>query len=148
MFKVSDVVGTPLHEAVLAIGKQFGYKFKLWEAAKITKNIGNAAKMIGPLMSIVGLAMDVKETADEIERDEKIRKQQLETRQFFINIASDLETKYSKELSRMFDVYDEISNQISNDRDRVQQLVKSSSVMSESLYSYKKELIAIQGEII
>ena len=47
----------------------------------------------------------------------------------------------------MFDVYDEISNQISNDRDRVQQLVKSSSVMSESLYSYKKELIAIQGEI-
>ena len=80
-------------------------------------------------------------------RHEKIRKQQLETRQIFINIASDLETKYSEELSRMFDVYDEISNQISNDRDRVQQLVKSSSVMSESLYSYKKELIAIQGEI-
>lgn len=147
MFKVSDVTGSQLHEAILAIGKHFGYKFKPWEAAKITKNIGNAAKVIGPLMSIVGLAMDVKETADEIERDEKIRKQQLETRQIFINIASDLETKYSEELSRMFDVYDEISNQISNDRDRVQQLVRSSSEMSEGLYSYKKELIAIQREI-
>jgi adenylosuccinate synthase len=136
-----------LHEAALAIGKQFGYKFKPWEAAKITKNIGNAAKMIGPLMSIVGLAMDVKETADEIEQDEKIRKQRLETRQVFVNIASDLETKYSEELSRMFNVYDEISNQISNDRDKVQQLVKSSSVMSERLYGYKKDLIAIQGDI-
>ncbi len=147
MFKISDVTGSQLHEAVLAIGKQFGYKFKPWEAAKITKNIGNAAKMIGPLMSIVGLALDVKETADEIERDEKIRKQRLETRQVFVNIASDLETKYSEELSRMFDVYDEISNQISNDRDKVQQLVKSSSDMSERLYGYKKDLIAIQGDI-
>ncbi len=147
MFKISDVTGSQLHEAVLAIGKQFGYKFKPWEAAKITKNIGNAAKMIGALMSIVGLAMDVKETADEIEQDEKIRKQRLETRQVFVNIASDLETKYSEELSRMFNVYDEISNQISNDRDKVQQLVKSSSIMSERLYGYKKDLIAIQGDI-
>lgn len=147
MLTVSDAVGTPMHEAVLAIGKQFGYKFKPWEAAKITQKIGNVAKLIGPLLSIVGLALDVKETADEIERDEKIRKQQLEIRQMFINIASDLETKYSDELTRMFDVYDDISKQISNDRDHVQQLVSSSSSMSEKLYLYKKELIGIQAEI-
>lgn len=147
MLTISDAAGTQLHEAILAIGKQFGYKFKPWEAARITQKIGNVAKMIGPLMSIVGLALDVKESADELERDEKIKKQQLEIRQNFINISSDLETKYSAELTRMFNVYDDISKQISDDRDRVQQLVTSSSSMSEKLYAYKKELIKIQADI-
>lgn len=147
MLTISDAASTPLHETVLAIGKQFGYRFKPWEAARITQYIGNIAKLIGPLLSLFGLALDVKETADELAREEKIRKEQMKIRQSFVNVASDIETQYSEELTKMFNVYDEIGKQISEDRDRVQKLVSSSSEMSERLYGYKRELIGIQSEI-
>ncbi len=50
-----DVVGSGLHQTVLGVGKFVGFKFKPWQAVGIAKNLGNAAKFLGPAMAIVSV---------------------------------------------------------------------------------------------
>src|SRR5699024_5932101 len=74
--KASEASGSTIHEFVKGAGAALGYKFKPWQAVKITKNIGNVAKVLGPLVSIAGFAMDVKENIDEATQNERIATQQ------------------------------------------------------------------------
>lgn len=47
-----DVAGSGVHRGVLAVGKFVGIKFKPWQAVGVAKNIGNAAKFLGPVLAI------------------------------------------------------------------------------------------------
>jgi hypothetical protein len=51
---LKSISGSSLHNAIKEIGGFFGYKFKAWEAVKITEKIGKGAKFLGPAMAILG----------------------------------------------------------------------------------------------
>ena len=147
LIKATEASGSQLHTVVYNIGKQFGYKFKPWQAVNIAKNIGNVAKILGPVVSVIGLLVDVKDTVDEKQRAKSVQKAQLECRQEFIDVASDLEAQYSSELSGLFTVYDDITKQLQTSRDNVQNLINADNEMTRKLLNVRNELVAIQTSI-
>lgn len=145
--KSTEASGSQIHKAVLVVGGKIGYKFKPWQAVNIAKNIGNAAKVLGPVTSALGLLLDVKETVDDQTKVQKVQQAQLEYRQSFADIASDLENQYSNELNGIFDVYGEISTQLKTSRDNVQSMIKSNDEMTRRLLEIRNDLTDIQAEI-
>lgn len=59
MFRSMDVVGSGLRKGLFAVVKFVGFKFKPWQAVGIAKNIGNAAKFLGPALAIVSVGVDL-----------------------------------------------------------------------------------------
>lgn len=124
-----------------------GYKFKPWQAVKITKNIGNVAKVLGPLVSIAGFAMDVKENIDEATQNERIATQQMQFRQEFVSIADDLEQQYLQNLSTVFDFYKDAAEQITNKRNDCLKAKQKSDALSKELLGLKAQLTEIQAKL-
>ncbi len=147
LIKASEASGSQLHVAIYNIGKQIGISFKPWQAVKIAKNIGNIAKVLGPVVSVLGLFIDVKEAVDENKKAQSIRKAQLECRQEFIDIASELEERYSNELDGLFDVFDKINLQLQSSRENVQKLIQDDNNMSKKLLEIRNELVAVQTSL-
>ena len=147
LIKSTEATGSQIHKVVLVVGKNFGYKFKPWQAVNIAKNIGNVAKFLGPAVSVLGLLFDVKETIDDQKKVQKVQQAQLQYRQSFFDIVSDLESKYSNELNGIFDTYGEISTRLKASRDNVQDMIKSNDEMTRRLLEIRNDLIAIQAKI-
>ena len=145
--KATEASGSQLHKMVLAIGKALGVKFRPWQAVNIAKNIGNVAKCLGPVVSALGLLFDVKETVDEEVRAKKIQAAQIEFRQQFIDMASDLEKQYSDELSGMYNEYDNIISQLQENENSIQQLISADNAMLNEMADIRRELVDIQSEI-
>lgn len=145
--KASEASGSKLHEAIKSIGGKFGYKFKPWQATNIAKNIGNAAKFVGPALSALGFFFDVKETMDEAERSEHIAREQISFRQSFVDTANELEKEYGEEIEGVFSVYKEITDRIAANRSKVQQVIADHDAMAKELNIIKLDLTAIQNSI-
>ena len=145
--KSAEASGSQIHKVVLAIGHKLGYKFKPWQAVNIAKNVGNVAKVLGPVVSVLGVFMDIKETVDDQKKIQKIQVEQLEYRQIFIDIVSDLEKQYSDELNGIFNVFSDVSNQISESRANVQKMLQCNDEMSKKLMYIRDDLTNIQAEI-
>lgn len=145
--KATEASGSQIHTIVLNVGNKIGYKFKPWQAVNIAKNIGNVAKVLGPLASVAGLIFDIKETVDEDKHAKSVQAAQLEYRQMFIDIASDLELQYSNELSGMYDVYEQINTQLKDSRMAVQKLISNDNAMLAKLADLRNELVDIQSII-
>lgn len=145
--KSSEAAGSHLHTAVKFIGSKLGYKFKPWQAANIAKKIGNVAKVAGPVLSVLGFFFDVKDTIDEAERTQRIAQEQIKYRQNFIDVVSDLERQYSESTDGLFSVYKSISDQITANRNNVQQIIARNDTMTKELALIKADLTAIQTEL-
>jgi len=147
LIKSTEASGSQIHKVVLAVGHKFGYKFKPWQAVNIAKKIGNAAKVVGPVLTVLGLFFDIKETVDDQKRAQQVQKAQLEYRQLFLDIVSDLENRYSGELGGIFNIYEDIVSQLQESRAGVQKMLKSNDDMTIKLLSIREDLTEIQSEI-
>ncbi len=145
--KAADAAGGKLHKCILAIGKNFGLKFKPWQAVKIAKNIGNVAKIIGPLLEAAGLAFEIKEVIDEQALPAKIQQAKNECRQNFRDIANNIEEEYNEEMKNAYAAYNEISAHIRDGRSKVEEIVKKNSGMTAELNTIRNDLVLIQREI-
>jgi BMFP domain-containing protein YqiC len=67
-----DVAGSSLHQGVVAVGKFVGFKFKPWQAVGIAKNIGNAARFLGPALALVSVGIDVLQIQQEQQRERQM----------------------------------------------------------------------------
>ena len=147
LMKASEASGSALHQTVLKIGQTIGYKFKPWQAVNIAKNVGNVAKCAGPAISVLGFLYNIKETIDDNKRAKEIEKKQIEYRQYFIDVVNDLEKSYTDELKGVYDVYDEISSQVQQSRNKVQDTISSNNTMAQTMAKIREELVRIQKEI-
>ena len=147
LMKASEASGSALHQTVLKIGQTIGYKFKPWQAVNIAKNVGNVAKCAGPAISVLGFLYNIKETIDDNKRVKEIEKKQIEYRQYFIDVVNDLEKSYTDELKGVYDVYDEISSQVQQSRNKVQDTISSNNTMAQTMAEIREQLVRIQKEI-
>jgi len=145
--KASEASGSALQQFTYKAGKFLGYKFKPWQSANIAKNVGNVAKCAGPVISVLGFLYNVKETVDDNIRAKEIQKGQLEYRQYFIDVADDLEKSYTEELKGMYDIYDEISSQVQQNRNKVQSVISANNSMAKEMTEIRDDLVKIQKEI-
>ena len=147
LMKASEVSGSALHQAILKIGQTIGFKFKPWQAVNIAKNVGNVAKCVGPAISALGFLYNIKETVDDNRKAKEIEKKQLEVRQYFIDVVDDLEKSYNDELKGVYDVYDEISSQVQQSRNKVQNVIMSNSNMAKEMNEIRENLVSVQKDI-
>jgi ethanolamine utilization protein EutP (predicted NTPase) len=114
-----DVVGSPLHNMVRGAGQLIGFKFRPWQAVGITKNIGNAAKFLGPIASVLTIGVE----AHQMYQESKQEKAKADARRAFTSefrkIAVDLEQQIESQL-REFELqaYNQIDRNIAEAQER------------------------------
>ncbi|MEA5510336.1 LeoA/HP0731 family dynamin-like GTPase [Crocosphaera sp. UHCC 0190] len=143
-----DVAGGELHQGVLAVGKFVGFKFKPWQAVGVAKNIGNAAKFLGPVLGIVALGMDVLEMQQEMQREKQMSDYRREITSTFQSVAKDLEHQIQNQLHEFEQqVYHEIEKQINQVRQQQEEAVSTSNVNVKQLTAIRQEFNSILQEI-
>ncbi len=86
-----DVAGSNLHQGVLAFGKMVGFKFRPWQAVNIAKNIGNAAKFVGPALGILSIGVELYGMAQEQQHEQEMADIRRDITSTFNTVAVDLE---------------------------------------------------------
>ena len=143
-----DVAGSGLHQGVLAVGKFVGFKFKPWQAVGIAKNIGNAAKFLGPVMAFASVAVDAYQMHEEQERESQMAEARREITSLFQAIAKDLENQVEIQLWEFEkQVYGEIDKQISAGRQQEESAIASSNTWVKQLAEIRKDFELILGYI-
>jgi GTP-binding protein EngB required for normal cell division len=135
-----DVAGSGLHQGVVAVGKFVGFKFKPWQAVGVAKNIGNAAKFLGPVLAIASVAVDAYEMHKEQERERQMADARRDITSQFQVIAKDLENQIEIQLWD-FDklVYGEIEKQILTARQQEESAIASSNTSVKQLLEIRQE---------
>ena len=135
-----DVAGGGLHQAVLGVGKAVGFKFKPWQAVGVAKNLGNFAKMLGPIFAVGALGLDLLEVSQERKLEQQMADARRQIVSQFQKLAKDLEHQVEIQFYE-FDkqVYGEIEQKIANARKQNEEAIALSN-------TWMKELITIRQE--
>lgn len=139
-----DVAGSGLHQGVLAVGKFVGFKFKPWQAVGIAKNIGNAAKFLGPALALVSVGVDVLSMHQESQQEQKMADVRREITSQFQVFAKDLENQLDFQRYEFeAQVYDEIEKQIAAARRQEEDAIASSDTRMKELAQIRRDYEAI-----
>jgi len=139
-----DVAGSGLHQGVLAVGKFVGFKFKPWQAVGVAKNIGNAAKFLGPALAIVSVGVDIVQMQQEHERERQMSDVRRDITSQFQSIAKDLENQIEIQLFEFEQqVYGEIEKQIAAARQKEEEAISSSNTWVKQLADIRKDFDVI-----
>ncbi len=139
-----DVAGSGLHKGVLEVGKFIGFKFKPWQAVGIAKNIGNAAKFLGPAMAIASVGVDILQIHQEIKREKQMAEIRLDITSQFQSIAKDLENQIDIQLWEFEQqVYGEIEKQIAAARQKQEESISAANTWVKQLVEIRKHFDAI-----
>jgi len=139
-----DVAGSGLHQGLLAVGKFVGFKFKHWQAVGIAKNIGNAAKFLGPALAIVSVGVDIFQMREEHERERQMSDVRRDITSQFQSIAKDLENQIEIQLFEFEQqVYGEIEKQIAAARQKEEEAISSSNTWVKQLADIRKDFDVI-----
>ncbi len=135
-----DVAGSGLHQGVLAVGKFVGFKFKPWQAVGVAKNIGNAAKFLGPVLAIASVAVDAYEMQQEQQREKQMADARREITSQFQAIAKDLENQVEIQLWQFEgQVYGEIEKHITAARQQEESVIATSNTWVKQLAEIRKD---------
>ena len=73
--RASEVSGSLMHQTVLSVGHFFGASFKPWQAVNIAKNIGNFAKVLGPIAIAFSVGMEIRDSIKEKQHEKEEQEQ-------------------------------------------------------------------------
>lgn len=89
--KLTNFSGSNLHQMVLKVGQSLGYKFKPWQAIKITKGIAIGGEVLSVLGVGLNVFMQIKADHDEEKTREVLRLNRQNIRSQFNAAANELE---------------------------------------------------------
>jgi len=139
-----DVAGGGLHQGVLQVGKFVGFKFKPWQAVNIAKNIGNAAKFLGPAMALVSLGVDIHAWIQGEQREKQMADVRRDITSQFQALGKDLEHQIEIQLWEFEkQVYGEIEKQIAAARHQQEEAIAASNKWVRQLTEIRKDFEAI-----
>jgi len=117
--RAMDVAGSKLHGTVKVVGKAVGYKFKPFEAVHIAKNIGNAAKFVGPAMALVGVVAEGYSMYSENKKSQEIINLRRDIQNQFQKVANNISYEIDQQMFEFGnEVYDDIQMVISKEREQ------------------------------
>ena len=143
-----DVAGGDLHKGVLAAGKLVGFKFKPWQAVGIAKNIGNAAKFLGPALALVSLAADAYTMHKEREAEQKMSEVRSDITSQFKQIAIDLSQQIDNQLQEFeTKVYGHLEQKIAEARNQTESAMANSHAETGEILVVRDKLKAVVKQI-
>jgi hypothetical protein len=135
-----NVAGSGLHQGVLVVGKFVGFKFKPWQAVGIAKNIGNAAKFLGPALALISVGVDILQIQQEQQREKQMADVRRDITSQFQKIAKDLENQVEIQLWHFeAQVYGEIEKQLAAARQQEESAIASSNTSVKQLLEIRKD---------
>jgi hypothetical protein len=141
LLKNADVSGGVLHNGIKVAGRFMGHKFVPYEAIKITKAIGNVAKIAGPFLSVLLFVVDLKDAKDDKDNARKLAEARKNITTCFQGIANDMESSFREQLRIVFSEYIEpIEDEIKKVRDEEQLAISESNELVSELVEIRKEL--------
>lgn len=144
-----DVAGSSLHQGVYNVGKLIGFKFKPWQAVGIAKNIGNAAKFLGPALAVLSIGMDLHSMQKEREYEKQMADVRRDITSQFRKLAIDLEQQVEEQL-REFEaqVYGQLEQNIAEARQQTQAAMNASHVELQLISAIRVDLEAILRDVL
>ena len=139
-----DVAGGGLHQAVLGIGKAVGFKFRPWQAVGMAKNIGNFAKMLGPIFAVAAVGLDLLEVSKERKLEQDMADARRQIVSTFQKLAKDLEHQVEIQFYE-FDkqVYGEIEQRIADARKQNEEAIALSNKSMKQVIDIRQEFEAV-----
>lgn len=89
--KLTNFSGSTIHQMVLKVGHGIGFKFKPWQAIKITKGIAIGGQVLSVLGVGFSVFMQIKADQDEEKIREDLKNNRQNIRSQFNNAANELE---------------------------------------------------------
>ncbi len=147
-FRSMDVAGSSLHQGVLNVGKLIGFKFKPWQAVGIAKNIGNAARFLGPALAVVSIGLDLHSMHKEHDYENKMSDVRRDINSQFKSIAVDLEQQIESQLQEFeSQVYVQLERNIAEARQQTESAMAESHTEIGQIAAIRKDLEAIMLEV-
>ena len=147
-FRSIDVVGGNLHKGVKAAGKLVGYKFKPWGAVGMAKNIGNAARFVGPAMAVATLAVELHSQNEERKHEQDKLDVRRDIQKQFQDVSVDIKAQIDGQLSEFEQqMYDDIQSLIDSERDAREFIISANSSNQTALASIRQDLKAALSSV-
>lgn len=89
--KLTSFSDSTIHKMVLNVGKKIGYKFKPWQAVKVTKGIAIGGQVLSTLGVCLSVFMQIKSDLDEEQHRKDLRNNRQNIRSQFNDAANELE---------------------------------------------------------
>lgn len=146
--KLSNFSGSTIHDLVKKAGHSIGYKFKPWEAIKLTKGIAIGSQILGALGVGASIFMQIKADQDEDKRAEELRKNRQNIRSQFNTAANELEDhgrvfvreNISKSLDNSIQNIDNKIKEIQSTRTDRNQLCRDMEEMQSKCHTLMREI--------
>ncbi|PZO54107.1 MAG: GTPase [Phormidesmis priestleyi] len=143
-----DVVGGDLHSTVKSVGGMIGYKFKPWEAVGIAKNLGNAARLLGPVAAVATVAVQAYSVHKENERNQAILSIRQDIQKYFQDMSVNLKFQMEEQLQAFEQhVYDDIQSTIDNERQEREFTISTASSNYKVLTAIRHNLNSALADI-
>lgn len=147
-FRSIDVVGGNLHKGVKVAGKLVGYKFKPWGAVRIAKNIGNAARFVGPAMAVATLAVELHSQNEERKHEQDKLNVRRDIQKQFQDVSVDIKAQINGQLSEFEQqMYDDIQSLIDSEREAREFVISANSSNQTALASIRQDLKAALSSV-
>lgn len=143
-----DVAGGNLHKSVKIVGKAFGYKFKPWQAVGVAKNLGNAARFLGPAVAIAGVAAEAYAQHEEGKKEREKLEISRDIQKQFQDIAVHIKAQIDEQrLEFEEEIYDYIKSLIESERQGREFSISTASSNYQTLANVRHDLNAALSDV-
>ena len=141
LLSAGQVSGSSLHTFVLQAGKTFGMKFQPYQAVNVAKNIGNAAKFIGPATQVIAIGLDIWQIRKEDKQSKLISEAKLAVMAQFNEIGQKLKREFEDQLREVEkQTFDLIADEVENAQNAYQKANTTNDETSKALLELRDEL--------
>lgn len=141
------VNGSDLHKIVKNVGHKFGYKFKPFQALKITEKIAKISTWIGPILTGVGAFIEGAMLLAEKLGEKKIKKIKDEIKEVFKEVSEDTLKYYNDQVNIAAKEFDIIRDCLQEELTKLENESIRSDDFSKELLVVRSELIALRKQI-
>lgn len=141
------VNGSNLHNIVKNVGHKIGYKFKPFEALKITKKIAKISSWIGPILTGVGVFIEGAMWIAEQVGEKKMKKIKAEIKSVFKEVSEDTLEFYNNQVKSAAKEFDNIRDSLQEELTKLENESVWNNDFSKQLHAVKSELITLKNQI-
>jgi small GTP-binding protein len=144
-----NVAGSPLHQSILKAGKFIGFKFKPWQAVKLTSNVGKFAKFAGPIVALIGTGVDMAELLQQDKHAQELKDAQNSIIKEFESISKAMKSQLDAQIEEFENkTFHKIETQIQTQREQYNNQIDYNALQSKQLERIQQKLDLLIASLI
>ena len=141
------VNGSDLHKVVKDVGHKLGYKFKPFEALKISKKIATFSNWLGPVLTGVGTFVELIGIFVEKNSEKKLSEAKQGVKIIFKGMSEETIKYYNNQVSEASIEFDKISKSLQDELRKIEENSENDHELRTKLVSIKKEILSLKHKI-